>query len=72
MRTTPNQKGCRCVELSGALIVSVASAGLEKMFLEVGQPVTFGQRAPPPSKAEIDKWLAVAPSYGIEIRLPQY
>jgi hypothetical protein len=53
------------------MIVSVAPAGLEKMFLEVGQPVAFGQQAPPPSKAEIDKLLAVAPSYGIEIRLPQ-
>jgi quercetin dioxygenase-like cupin family protein len=52
------------------MIVSVAPAGLEKMFLEVGQPVTFGQQAPPPSKTEIDKLLAVAPSYGIEIRLP--
>jgi hypothetical protein len=35
------------------------------------QPVAFGQQAPPPSKAEIDNLLAVAPSYGIEIRLPQ-
>ena len=52
------------------MIISVAPAGLEKMFLEVGQPVAFGQQAPPPSKAEIDKLLAVAPSYGIEIRLP--
>jgi quercetin dioxygenase-like cupin family protein len=54
------------------MIISVAPAGLEKMFLEVGQPVGFGQQAPPPSKAEIDKLLAVAPSYGIEIRLPQH
>ena len=51
------------------MIVSVAPAGLEKMFLEVGQPVESGQQAPPPSKAEIVKLLAVAPSYGIEIRL---
>ena len=54
------------------MIISVAPAGLEKMFLDVGQPVAFGQQAPPPSKAEIDKLLAVAPSYGIEIRLPQH
>ncbi len=53
------------------MIVSVAPAGLEKMFLEVGQSVAFGEQAPPPSKAEIDKLLAVAPRYGIEIRLPQ-
>jgi quercetin dioxygenase-like cupin family protein len=54
------------------MIISVAPASLEKMFLKVGQPVAFGQQAPPPSKAEIDKLLAVAPSYGIEIRLPQH
>jgi len=54
------------------MVISVAPAGLEKMFLEVGQPVAFGQQAPPPSKTEIDKLLAVAPSYGIEIRLPQH
>ena len=54
------------------MIISVAPAGLEKMFLEVGQPVTWGQQALPPSKAEIDRLLAVAPSYGIEIRLPQH
>jgi hypothetical protein len=54
------------------MIISVAPAGLEKMFREVGQPVAFGQQAPPPSRAEIDKLLAVAPSYGIEIRLPQH
>ncbi len=51
------------------MIISVVPAGLEKMFLEVGQPVAFGLQAPPPSQAEIDKLLAVAPSYGIEIRL---
>jgi quercetin dioxygenase-like cupin family protein len=54
------------------MIISVAPAGLEKMFLEVGQPVAFGEQAPPPSKAEIDKLLAAAPSYGIEIRVPQH
>ncbi|MCY2994377.1 MAG: hypothetical protein NTY19_41875 [Planctomycetota bacterium] len=53
------------------MIISVAHAGLEKMFLEVGQPVALGEQAPPPSKSEIDKLLAVTPSYGIEIRLPQ-
>lgn len=52
------------------MIISVAPAGLEKMFLEVGQPVTFGQQAPPPSKAEIDRLLTIAPSYGIEIQVP--
>ncbi len=61
-----------CTDKLARMIISVAPAGLEKMFMEVGQPVAFGQQAPPPSKAEIDKLLAVAPNYGIEIRLPQH
>ena len=35
------------------MIVSVAPAGLEKILLEVGQPVAWGQQTLPPSKAEI-------------------
>jgi quercetin dioxygenase-like cupin family protein len=54
------------------MLISVAPAGLEKMFFEVGQPVPAGATtAPPPTKAEIEKMLAVAPRYGIEIKLPQ-
>lgn len=52
------------------MIISVAPAGLEKMFLEVGVPVKLGDKPPPPSKAEIEKLLAVAPSYGVEIKVP--
>jgi quercetin dioxygenase-like cupin family protein len=53
------------------MLISVAPAGLEQMFLEVGQPVAVGaQTAPPPTSEEIEKLLAVAPRYGIEIRLP--
>jgi quercetin dioxygenase-like cupin family protein len=53
------------------MLISVAPAGLEKMFFEVGQPVPPGaQTAPPPTKEEIEKLLAVAPRYGIEIKLP--
>ena len=54
------------------MIISVAPAGLEKMFLEAGQPVALGEQAPPPSKAEIGRLLAIAPQYGIEIRLRQH
>jgi len=54
------------------MLISVAPAGLEKMFLEVGQPVAAGTTPPPPSKAEIEKMMAVAPRYGIEIRLPHH
>jgi quercetin dioxygenase-like cupin family protein len=52
------------------MLISVAPAGLEKMFLEVGQPVAPGTTPQLPSKAEIEKMMAVAPRYGIEIRLP--
>ena len=53
------------------MLISVAPAGLEKMFFEVGQPVAQGATtAPPPTKEEIEKLLAVASRYGIEIKLP--
>ena len=53
------------------MLISVAPAGLEGMFFEVGVPVTQGATtAPLPTKAEIEKLLAVAPIYGIEIRVP--
>ena len=53
------------------MLISVAPAGLEGMFFEVGVPLAEGATtAPPPTKDEIEKLLAVAPSYGIEILLP--
>ena len=53
------------------MLISVAPAGLEKMFFEVGVPLLEGATtALPPTKEEIEKLLATAPSYGIEIRLP--
>lgn len=53
------------------MLISVAPAGLEKMFFEVGVAVPQGATtAAPPTKAEIDKLLTVAPRYGVEIRLP--
>lgn len=53
------------------MLISVAAAGLEKMFFEVGVPLAEGATtALPPTKEEIEKLLATAPSYGIEIRLP--
>ena len=54
------------------MLISVAPAGLEKMFFEFGVPLPEGSTtALPPTKDEIEKLLAVAPSYGIEIKLPQ-
>jgi mannose-6-phosphate isomerase-like protein (cupin superfamily) len=53
------------------MLISVAPAGLEKMFFEVGVPLPEGATtALPPTKEEINKLLAIAPSYGIEILLP--
>ncbi|MGE5655878.1 MAG: cupin domain-containing protein [Actinomycetota bacterium] len=46
-------------------------AGLEKFFAEVGTPVTERSQTPPPvSPAEIEKLLATAPKYGLEIIPP--
>ncbi len=52
------------------MLITVAPAGLEKMFLEVGVPVPAGSTtAPHPTKAEIEKLLAIAPKYGVEIKI---
>jgi len=53
------------------MLISVAPAGLEQMSFEVGEPLAEGATtAPPPTRDEIEKLLAVAPGYGIEILLP--
>jgi mannose-6-phosphate isomerase-like protein (cupin superfamily) len=53
------------------MLITVAPAGLEKMFFEIGVPLPDGTKtALPPMKEEIDKLLAIAPNYGIEIKLP--
>lgn len=53
------------------MLISVAPAGLEQMFFEVGVPLTEGATtALPPTKDEIEKLLAAAPKYGVEIKLP--
>ena len=55
------------------MLISVAPAGLEQMFFEVGVPLAEGATtALPPTKEEIEKLLATAPRYGIEIRLPRH
>jgi mannose-6-phosphate isomerase-like protein (cupin superfamily) len=53
------------------MLISVAPAGLEKMFFEVGVPLNEGATtALPPTKDEIERLLAAAPRYGIEIKVP--
>ena len=53
------------------MLISVAPAGVEQMFFEVGVLLPDGSSsALPPTKEEIEKLMAIAPRYGIEIRLP--
>jgi quercetin dioxygenase-like cupin family protein len=53
------------------MLSSFAPAGLEQMFFEVGVPLADGATtALPPTKEEIEKLLAIAPKYGIEIKIP--
>ncbi len=53
------------------MLILVAPAGLEEFFFEVGQAVPEGAAMPPPpGPAEIEKLLATAPKYGLEILLP--
>ena len=55
------------------MLISVSPAGLEQMFFEVGLPVESGATAAPlPAKADIEKLLAVAPRYGIDIKVPHH
>lgn len=55
------------------LLISVAPAGLEKMFFEVGTPLADDAKtAPPPSEADIEKLLEAAPRYGIEIKVTHH
>jgi quercetin dioxygenase-like cupin family protein len=52
------------------MLISVAPAGLEQMFFEFGVPLAEGATtALPPTREEIEKLLAIAPKYGIELRL---
>jgi quercetin dioxygenase-like cupin family protein len=54
------------------MLISVAPAGLEQMFFEFAVPLPEGSTsALPPTKEEIEKLVAIAPKYGIEIMLPQ-
>jgi hypothetical protein len=53
------------------MLITVAPAGLENMFFEIGVPLAEGSTsALPPTQDEIEKLLKVAPKYGIEILLP--
>jgi quercetin dioxygenase-like cupin family protein len=52
------------------MLILLAPAGLEKMFFEVGVPVPAGATsAAPTTQEEIERLLAAAPRYGIEIKV---
>src|SRR5262245_23145884 len=54
---------------TASMLIVVTPAGLEKFFAEVGQEVSDRSAAPPPvTPADIEKLLAVAPRYGMELR----
>ena len=54
------------------MIITVAPAGLEQMFFEVGVPLAEGDtQALPPTKQEIERLVAMAPAYGVEILAPK-
>lgn len=55
------------------MLITVAPAGLEEMFFEVGQPVEPGATSVPlPTPEDIGKLIAVAPRYGVEILVPPH
>jgi quercetin dioxygenase-like cupin family protein len=50
------------------MIITMTPAGLEEMFFEVGTPLAEGATtALPPTPEEIERLLAAAPRYGVEI-----
>jgi quercetin dioxygenase-like cupin family protein len=58
---------------SARMLITVTPAGLEKMFLEIAQPVVPGATsAPRPTKEIIDKLPTIASHYGITLKLPAH
>ena len=53
------------------MLIVVTPAGLERFFLEVGRATTNDSASVAPSPEEIEKLLAVAPAYGLEIHAPK-
>lgn len=54
------------------MIISVAPAGIEQMFFEVGAVLQEGATtAPPPSQDDIELLLKTAAKYGIEMLIPK-
>jgi quercetin dioxygenase-like cupin family protein len=55
-------------EVPARMLILLAPAGLEAMFLEVGVELTDeSATAAPPTHEEIERLLAISPRYGVEI-----
>jgi quercetin dioxygenase-like cupin family protein len=55
------------------MLISVAPAGLEQMFFDIGTPLAEGATtAPPPTQDDIEKLVATVPKYGIELLMPPH
>jgi len=52
------------------MLAAFTPAGIEGMFFEVGRPATEGSSPAPPDQEEIEKLLAAAPRYDVEILPP--
>lgn len=52
------------------MLIMATPAGLDEFFAEVGQPAREGETAPPLGPEEIERLLAAAPKYGLEIPPP--
>ena len=53
------------------MIVVIAPAGLEKFFAEIGTPLDSPDADPvEPTPADIQRLLATAPRYGLEVIAP--
>lgn len=53
------------------MLAAFMPAGIEGMFFEVGIPATKGSSPSPPDVEEIEKLLATAPRYNVEILPPE-
>ena len=54
----------------GRLLVVITPAGFEKFFEEIGEPVIDKSSPPPFNPATVEKLLALAPKYHLEVRVP--
>jgi quercetin dioxygenase-like cupin family protein len=52
------------------MLITIAPAGLEEMFFQVGKPLDDCNHPQPPTKADIEQLVAAALRYGVDIQLP--